>query len=155
VTHRIEIAPNNSLPLNGLPLVFSLLALPVVIITCLCLLLGYWFPLPFAVIELAGLAWAFQLCQKNLQYRELITVSPDHVVIERGSGKIEDRIKLSRHWSTVELEPPADRLKPNKLLLRTGMQTYVVASCLTDSERIGLWERLHDLIGPACCTPSI
>jgi len=152
--HQIEIRPNCSLSRRVLPLVFAVIALPVVIITLICLIMGYWYPLPFAILELAVLRWGFHYCQKRAEYRELISISNDRIQIDIDTGRSLDRIELPRHWSRVTLEPATDRLKPNKLVLSTGMQRYVVASCLTDSERIGLWERLNHLIGPACHTPS-
>jgi len=153
--HQIRISPNKSLSDSVLPVVFGLIALPTVLLTLICLLMGLWYPLPFAVAELAALAWGFRFVQKRSKYLELITITDDSIIVERGRGKPEERIELSRHWSRVEIEPAEDRLKPNKLVLFTGMKRCEVASCLTDSERVGLGERLSSLIGPACHTPSI
>jgi len=152
--HHIEIRPNSSLSGSSLPLVFGVIALPVVMLTVISVILGYWYPLPFAVLELAALAWGFRYCQKRSKYRELIIISEDRIIIQRGTGFPGEKIELPKHWTQVKLEPATDRLKPNKLVVSTGMQRYVVASCLTDSERIGLWERLNHLIGPVCHTPS-
>jgi uncharacterized membrane protein len=117
--------------------------------------MGFWMVLPFALLQIAAIINAFLHSRERARWIERIHISEDLVVIERGTGACEERFELPRHWARVQLEPPADRLKPNRLVLRTSMQTYEVASCLTDSERIGLKARLHALIGPACHTPSI
>ncbi len=117
--------------------------------------MGFWLVLPFALIQVWAIGMAFRRYRLRASWIERIRIDDDFVIVERGMGQFDERIELRKHWVRVQLKEPADRLQPNRLLLRTGMQAYEVASCLTDSERIGLKARLHDLIGPVSHTPNL
>lgn len=153
--HDIVIKPNNSLKPEWLTQTIVIISIPSVFIAAMLAAKGFWMMVPFTVLQLIALVYGFHKYRKRANWTERIRISEDLIVLERGSDCCEERIKLPRHWSKVELEPRPDRLKPNRLVLRTGMQTYEVASCLTDSERIGLSDRLNVLIGPVCRTPNI
>ena len=153
--HNITIKPNNSLPPALLKQTIVIISLPSLFLAIALASMGFWLILPFALAQLLALAFAFQSYKNRSTWREIISISGDQVILERGHGKCEERIELPRHWSSVSLQPPEDLLKPNRLLLRASKQAYEVASCLTDSARFGLKARLHHLIGPVCCTPNI
>ena len=155
MNHDIVIKPNASLPASWFLQAIVIISFPSLLLALLLASMGFWMVLPFALLQILAIVYAFRNYRQRALWIERIYISDYLVVIERGTGRCEERIELPRHWARVQLEPPADRLKPNRLLLRTSMQTYEVASCLTDSERIGLKARLHALIGPACHTPNI
>jgi len=154
--HRdILIRPNSSLPRRWVWQVVVIISFPSVFLAIWLFAMGAWLVLPFALLQVGLIIWGFRKYRWRAAWRERIRIFDDKIIIERGHGRCEEKIELPRHWSRVALESPDDRLKPNRLVLRTGMQTCEVASCLTDSERIGLEARLHDLIGPVSHTPNI
>jgi uncharacterized membrane protein len=155
VIHDIVIKPNNSLKPEWFTQTIVIISIPSILLTVILAAKGLWMVVPFTVLQLIALIYGFRKYRKRANWTERIRISENLIVLESGSNFCEERIELPRHWSKVELEPRADRLKPNRLVLRTGMQTYEVASCLTDSERIGLSDRLKTLIGPVCRTPNI
>jgi uncharacterized membrane protein len=110
---------------------------------------GYWPVLPFAGLELFALGLALGLSMRRGRYRELITISPEEVMIERGESKVERQERLSRHWARVELVEASHPWYPSRLFLSSHGQRHEIGAVLVESERRGLARRLGDLLRPA------
>jgi len=116
---------------------------------------GFWPVLPFAGLELFALGVALGLSIRRGRYCEVISVYRDRIVMEKGVGRIEERIELPRHWARVELARAPWRGHPSRLLLRCHGKSWEVGAVLTESERESLRLRLAELIaggGPAFAT---
>ena len=88
------------------------------------------------------------------RYREVIELRDNRVTVDKFSHTGHSRTEIPVHWCRVRLESGEHRWSPRKLVLQAGLQQCEVASCLTDSERVQLWRRLHTLIGPINQTPQ-
>ena len=151
---RIEVRPNCSLTRRGL-VVFLLMTGTACLGPALVLLsMGYWPVLPFAGIEFLALTTATWLSLRKGRYREVIELRDETVTIDKFSHREHSHMEAPVHWCTVSLRRGAHRWSPRKLVLRAGKRECEVASCLTDSERVRLWQRLHTLIGPINQTPQ-
>lgn len=106
---------------------------------------GFWPVVPFAGLELFALGLALGLSMKRGRYRECVSVYDDRIVIERGAGKIEERLELPRHWTRVELVRARWRGHPSRLLLRCHDKSWEVGKVLTETERQSLRLRLIEL----------
>jgi uncharacterized membrane protein len=87
-------------------------------------LIGAWMVIPFLLIDIALLIWAFRATRKAARASERLRLVDEHVVVERTDPRGETRTwTLPRAWTRVELEPyaPQDRLwlkhKRRKLLV--------------------------------------
>lgn len=150
---RIEVRPNCSLTARG-TLVFLLSAGVACLVPGIVLLAqGFWPVLPFAGMEFLALVSATWWSLRKGRYREIIELSDDRVTIDKFSHTGHARTEVPVHWCSVRLLSGRHRWSPRKLVLRAGMEECEVASCLTDSERVKLWQRLHTLIGPINQTP--
>ena len=151
---RIEVRPNCSLTVRGTQ-VFLLTALVASLVPGIVLTAqGFWPVLPFAGLEFLALVSATWWSLRKGRYREVIELRDDRVTIDKFSHAGHDRTEVPVHWCRVCLLAGKHRWSPRKLVLRSGMEECEVASCLTDSERVQLWRRLHPLIGPINQTPQ-
>src|SRR6185295_10251587 len=95
---------------------------------------GYWPVLPFAGLELFVLGFALGVSMRRGRYRELITISSDEIVIERGTTHAQERKRLPRTWAQVELVQATHPWYPSRLYLSSHGRRHEVGSVLVESE---------------------
>ena len=110
---------------------------------------GFWPVLPFAGLELFVLGFALGLSVRRGRYRELITISPEEALIERGTTHPQERERLPRPWIRVELVQSTHRWYPSKLYLSSHGERHEIGAVLVESERRGLARRLRELLRAA------
>ena len=154
-TRQIVVRPNNSLSRRGALVFFGLVALACLGIALVCVSMGYWPVLPFAGLELAVLATALHLSLQRGRYREIIRVSADRLVVEKGVGRPGDRTEFTRHWASVNLHRSRSAWYPSRLVIQSRGLACEVGHCLTESEREGLGRRLAGLVGPVGQSPAL
>lgn len=100
---EILIKPNSSL--NGWQRVFFLLSIFILCggIAVIFYLVGATMILPFAGIELAAVFLAFYLNFKWSEQKELVTLSLEHVVVEKGRDQKEYTWKEFRTFTAFEI----------------------------------------------------
>ncbi|MBT8423073.1 MAG: DUF2244 domain-containing protein [Gammaproteobacteria bacterium] len=150
---RIEVRPNCSLTTRGTQIFLLTAGVACLTPGIVLLALGFWPVLPFAGMEFLALVSATWWSLRKGRYREVIELRDDRITIEKFSHSGHSRTVAPVHWCTVRLVTGKHRWSPRKLVLRAGMEECEVASCLTDPERVQLWQRLHNLIGPVNQTP--
>ena len=107
---------------------------------------GFWPVLPFAGVELFALGVALGLTVRRGRYREFVSVYADRIVIEKGTGRVEERVEIPRAWARLELQRARWRGHPGRLLLRCHGKSWEVGAVLTETERESLRRRLAELI---------
>jgi uncharacterized membrane protein len=93
--------------------------------------------LPFAGLEVALLWWAFYHVAKSGQQREVIRLTQEQLVIERGRHAPEERLAFERAWVRVRLDENRGWL-PNRLSIGSHGRLSQVGAFLTDGERRAL-----------------
>jgi len=151
---RIEVRPNCSLTARGTQIFLLTTGIACLGPGLALVALGFWPVLPFAGIEFLALVGATWWSLRKGRYREVIELRDNTVTVDKFSHTGHSRMQVPVHWCTVALRAGGHRWSPRKLVLRAGLQECEVASCLTDSERVQLWHRLHTLIGPINQTPQ-
>ena len=102
---------------------------------------GAPFVLPFAGLEV-GLLWAaFYYVQRQGQWREVIDLSAQSLVIERGRLVPSEREEFDPSWVQVELALRG-RWRSSSLFLRSHGRYTELGSFLTDGERYSLAKAL-------------
>lgn len=81
-------------------------------------------------------------------YSEVITVSGDQVVVDKGDGRHLEHREFNRYWAQLVVHEPATRLHSQRLYIRSHGQECEIGWCLTETEREALELRLAELIGP-------
>ena len=78
------LSPNPAPPWPDIRLFFIVLATPSLLVASGFAWLGFWPILPFAGLELLGLAAALYVTAKRSEQREVVRISKDKIEIERG-----------------------------------------------------------------------
>jgi uncharacterized membrane protein len=147
-TVSLTISANDSLSTTGTWLFFGSIFAGTIVISGGWAALGYWPVLPFAGLELAVLGLALYVCRARAAYRELLTISPEAVTLERGRDERREQLEWPRAWVRARLEPVSARRGRSRLLLCAAGRETEIAQMLTEAERRSLHSRLRELLAP-------
>jgi uncharacterized membrane protein len=144
--HLFELSPNCSLT-SGTATLFYLSILAVVLpVTGACMVLGFWPVLPFAGLELLGLAVALQLSLRRGRKREFVRIDEQSVTVASTSRDRATEHRFARPWTRVELRAGHYPAWPSRLLVGTMGRMVEIGAFLSESERRHLGARLNELI---------
>lgn len=107
------------------------------------LVLGAWPVIPFLVIDVALLAWAFRASYRSGRGCEMLRLDEDDLVLRRRSPEgRERRIRLEPMSTTARLERLA--MRQNRLWLTARGQRVAVGGFLSPAEREAIYEVIAD-----------
>ena len=147
--HRIVVRPNQSLSWRATAYFYLSLVLVSGTIAGGMALLGYWPVLSFAGLEMLFLGIVLYMVARQGQQREVISVTPDNILVEKGRLYPEQQWKFLRVWSTVILERCPKRWYPSRLLIRSHGRGVVIGEFLNEKERQQLADELSRCLKPA------
>jgi uncharacterized membrane protein len=108
---------NDSLGSRGRRTVFAVLFAVSMAMALTFAAFGAWLVLPYSMIEMGVLCWAFSWIERHASDWERVTVRGDRIVVERKRGGIRTRREFNRFWTRVEVEADA-RNRMARLVLR-------------------------------------
>jgi uncharacterized membrane protein len=157
--HSFELRPNSSLTPRAAAFFYGSLAVLVLGVALGCAALGLWPILPFAGLELAVLYWAVKWVLHRAEAREYIRVDEASVLIEkcaRGRRGVASRnaYAFARRWTRLELCPGVPAHWPSRLVLSSQGRSVEIGAFLTDSERLGLKDRLAEVLADDARRPN-
>jgi uncharacterized membrane protein len=150
--HRFELSPNCALTRRSAPLFFLSVVAVCLPVAVGAALLGAWMVLPFAGLELAGLAAALCLSLKRGQLRERLQIDELDVQVARYGCGMPSTYRFARPRTRVELRRAAVPHWPSRLLIGEQGRSVEIGAFLTESERERLSRRLAEVL-PARGTP--
>jgi uncharacterized membrane protein len=150
--HSFELRPNSSLtPRAAVWFFLSIVAVSLPVAAGFAAL-GYWPVLPFAGLELAGLAWALVFSMRQGRAREYIRIDEGRVLVRKifatfrgASAQVE--YEFPKAWTRIELRRGVPAHWPSRLILRSSNRSVEVGAFLTDGERSSLKARLAEVLG--------
>ncbi len=137
------IRPNCTYHPGSWKKVFALLVVVCLGIAIRFALLGYWLILPFAVIDILAVGLILHGVVRQSMYIEKVLVDGDKVEIQHIQYKNNARWQFSLPWVSVNLQSPAHRWYPHKLLLGSKGKWVEIGRCLTNVERKSLAEAIR------------
>ena len=108
--------------------------------------LGAWLVMPYSIIEMGVVYWAFRWYERRTADWEQLTVQGDSVVVESVRGGVRARQKFNRPWVRVELDDGKFG-QSSSLGLRYAGQFVQFGSDLPVAERLKLARELRRLLG--------
>ena len=99
-----------------------------------------------AGLELFVLGFALGLSVRRGRYRELITISPEEVLIERGTTYPQERERFLSDTTRIEIYQFSLRYDLRIFFLKLHGARHEVGAVLVESERRGLARRLRELL---------
>ena len=111
-----------------------------------CGVMGAWMVMPFSLLEIAGLGWAFHYLDCHAQDYEKLTIDGDRVILERRDYRDLMTVELNRAWAHPALHCARPR-RGCRLALRVHGKDFEFGRFLNDEQRISLAEQLQTKLG--------
>ena len=106
---------------------------------------GAWPVLPYSVIEMGLLCWAFSWIERHANDWERVTVRGDRIVVERTRGGTRTRREFNRFWTRLEVEADA-RSRVARLVLRHRGESLLFGEELPAHERAAIARDLRRVL---------
>jgi len=106
---------------------------------------GAWPVLPYSMIEMGLLCWAFRWIERHAGDWERVTVHGDRIVVERNRGGTRTRREFNRFWTRVEVETDA-RTRVARLVLRHRGESLPLGDELPAHERAAMARDLRRVL---------
>ena len=144
--HRILIKPNQSISWKS-GLVFVL----VIAFTCLSIGLGFAYVgatliLPFAGLEVIFVGICTYLVINKNSQQEVITLSKDKLIIEKGAYRLKKVWEYFRLWSYITVERPQHPWYPAHIVVTSKGERVPLGDFLTEQEKEELVSSLESII---------
>ena len=144
--HRILIKPNQSISWKS-GLVFVL----VIAFTCLSIGLGFAYVgatliLPFAGLEVIFVGICTYLVLNKTSQQEVITLSKDKLIIEKGAYRLKKVWEYFRLWSYITVERPQHPWYPAHIVVTSKGERVPLGDFLTEQEKEELVSGLENII---------
>jgi uncharacterized membrane protein len=107
---------------------------------------GLWLVLPFSGLEMLALGGGLYLTSRKVYRREVITLDPEHIRIEKGVQRIDQSWEFKTPWIRIIDELPDCRSPRRKLAISMYGESVEVGSFLANSEKEALAFQLKDCI---------
>ena len=151
---RVVIRPNRSSSWRQSMVFLGAIAVPLLLISLVLAIRGFWLVLPFAGLELAALFASIYVVSHAAQRCEVVSIGDSMVTIEKGRdrshcaerGGPEERVEFARGWVKVELLPTAGRWYPKKLWIGASGRRVELGEFLVEEEKAELAAELHRLL---------
>ena len=145
-TGRIVLKPNYSWPWRyNLYLLYTLMAVSLTIGIAF-LLMGAWIILPYSILELSVLGACMYYCALQCNRQEVITVSEDKVLIERGSRTPSECWNYHRLWAKFLVQPPRHPWDPAIISIRSHGKELELGSFLSKRDKTELVAHLKRVV---------
>ena len=144
--HRILIKPNQSISWKS-GFVFVL----VIAFTCLSIGLGFAYVgatliLPFAGLEVIFVGICTYLVLNKTSQQEVITLSKDKLIIEKGAYRLKKVWEYFRLWSYITVERPQHPWYPAHIVVTSKGERVPLGDFLTEQEKEELVSSLESII---------
>ena len=139
----LVLTPNRSLDRRHARWLVAGVGLVMLLTGVRMLVLGAWPVIPFLVIDVALLTWAFRASYRSGRGFEALRLDEDDLVVRRRSPEgRERRIRLEPMSTTARLERMA--MRQNRLWLTARGQRVAVGRFLSPGEREAIYEVIAD-----------
>jgi uncharacterized membrane protein len=141
---QFVLCPNRSLTWTQAKLCFAGIAAVSLAVAIGFALLGLWPILPFAGLELAGLAYCFYACAWRAEHREVVTIGRDSVQVESGRRKPERCWAFARAWAGVQVQRSGVAGYPSRVIVGSHGRGVEIGGFLNEDEKERLALDLDD-----------
>ena len=144
--HRILIRPNQSISWKS-----SIFFILVIAFTCLTIGLGFAYVgatliLPFAGLEVLFVGICVYLVLNKTSQQEVITLSKDKLIIEKGTYKIKKVWEYFRLWSYISVERAKHPWYPAHIVVTSKGERVPLGDFLNEQEKEELVSNLETII---------
>ena len=145
-TFRLTLKPNRSISWRGNLIFLLLISTPILIIAFGFLYVGAPIILPFAGLEILIVLLAPYYVYQKTNKQEIITISPEKLIIEKGKFRPETSIEFIREWAYVFVERAKHPWYPVHIVISSKGQRVPVGEFLTDDDKKIFIEKMDEII---------
>ena len=144
--HRILIRPNQSISWKS-----SIVFILVIAFTCLTIGFGFAYVgatliLPFAGLEVIFVGICTYLVLNKTSQQEVITLSKDKLIIEKGAYRLKKVWEYFRLWSYITVERPQHPWYPAHIVVTSKGERVPLGDFLNEQEKEELVSNLENII---------
>ena len=143
---RLTLKPNRSISWRGNLIFLLLISTPILIIAFGFLYVGAPIILPFAGLEILIVLLASYYVYQKTNKQEIITISPEKLIIEKGKFRPETSIEFIREWAYVFVERAKHPWYPVHIVISSKGQRVPVGEFLTDDDKKIFIEKMDEII---------
>ena len=144
--YRIVLSPNCSISWRELLLFYLLTCVVALAVGLFFTLQGLWLVLPFSGLEMLALGIGLYVTSRKVYRREVITLDPEHIRIEKGVQRVDQSWEFYTPWVRLVDEPGARPQARRRLALSMHGQSVEIGGFLQNSEKDALAFQLKDCI---------
>lgn len=153
-TSRVVIRPNRSLSWRQSVIFLAAVAVPLLLISAVLAVQGFWLVLPFAGLELAALFVCLYLVSHAGRRCEVVSIGESIVRVEKGRergsraarGGPELCVEFARGWVRVELTKGPGHWYPRRLWIGASGRRVEIGGFLVEEEKAELAAELQRLL---------
>jgi uncharacterized membrane protein len=132
---RLTLAPHRSLSWRDAKVLFGVLSAVTLTVALGFTAMGFPLVLPFAGLELLAVSLAFYVSLREGGLREVVSITADSVLVERGLGRPDERMTLPTAWTRVIRDRGGADWHPHALLLGGHGRRVELGRFLSEGER--------------------
>ena len=145
-TFRLTLKPIRSISWRGNLIFLLLISTPILIIAFGFLYVGAPIILPFAGLEILIVLLASYYVYQKTNKQEIITISTEKLIIEKGKFRPETSIEFIREWAYVFVERAKHPWYPVHIVISSKGQRVPVGEFLTDDDKKIFIEKMDEII---------
>ena len=145
-TGQIVLQPNHSWTWRANLWFLCSLAFISGVIALSFLVQGYWLVLPFTGIELALLFAAIYWCVRKAHSQEVVRLTMDQVVVEKGMNRVEVRHQFERYFTRIHVERTRGVNGTQRIAITERDRRLEIGAFLNDDEKTRLVADLRGMI---------
>lgn len=146
VSGRIVLRPNRSWTWRANTYFVGTLMVISLTIAVTFTLQGMWVILPFTVLEMSVLLACLYYCVRRTHVQEVLTFSPESLVLERGINRPQLRVEFQRYFTRFFVLGPRHPWYRKQIALRCRDREMEIGSFLSSDEKDDLVRQLRDMI---------
>jgi len=107
---------------------------------------GMWVILPFTLLEMSLLLACLYYCVRRTHMQEVLTFSPESLVVERGVNRPKVRLEFQRYFTRFFVRGPKHPWYRKQIALRCRERELEIGSFLSSEEKDDLIQQLREMI---------
>lgn len=134
-TGHWSLLPNRSLSWQDNKRLLCVLSLPMLVLGLGLTSIGFWLVLPYVALAFVALGVGLYFTALRLCRREVILLTEDEVIIQRGRRRVEYEVRLPRPWTQLVVHPGRTPSQAPRIALRSHGREMEFATELNADER--------------------
>ena len=143
---RVSITPNRSISWRGNLIFVFLVSVPLTIIALGFLYVGAPIILPFAGLEILLVLTALYFVFKDANRKEILTFTPEKLIIEKGRLRPETTTEFVREGAYVFVEKATHPWYPLHIVISSKGERVPIGDFLTEEDKKILIEKMDEII---------